>query len=201
MDYKQPTMDSYNQNAELLAAKFGRLTDLSRRTEFPRFMELIPGKRVLDLGCGAGDHAAYFQSQGLEVTCVDLSDEMVRLCREKGLDARVMDIENLTFDDGSFDGVWAVTSLLHIPKQRLPAVISQLYGITKDDGMLYVCVKEGDGERMVPDKFANTERFFSFWKEKELNGIIAPYFSPIETCHVDVKGTVFLQTFYRRNSL
>lgn len=38
---------------------------------------------------------------------------MIELCKEKGLETHIMDLENITFEDGSFDGVWAYTSLGH----------------------------------------------------------------------------------------
>jgi len=44
----------------------------------------------------AGSGWQFFQDHGLEVTCIDLSPEMVRLCREKGLNACVMDAPSWT---------------------------------------------------------------------------------------------------------
>lgn len=41
--------------------------------------------RVLDVGCGAGRHALYLQSKGLDVTGIDLSPGAVRVCRMRGV--------------------------------------------------------------------------------------------------------------------
>jgi len=54
-----------------------------------------------------------------------------------------MDIENLEFQDEIFDGIWAATSLLHIPKANLNKVIKKLNKILKDEGILHISVKEG----------------------------------------------------------
>src|SRR3989344_4666039 len=166
-NYKQVTIASYDQFASSFAQKFNNLTDLLRRSEFSCFLQALPGKRVLDVGCGAGDHALFFQQQGLQVTAIDLSSAMVRLALQKGVDARVMDLENLLFPNNSFDGIWAVTSLLHVPKNSLPAVIKQLHALLRERGVLYVCVKEGVGERMVV-KDGEGDRFFAFWQREEL---------------------------------
>ena len=200
MDYKTKTIESYNKNAKELSEKFKELMDLKRRYEFQRFINLLNGKKVLDLGCGSGDHSLYFKDKGLDVTSIYLSEEMIKLCNEKELNATLMDIENLEFEDKSFDGIWAVTSLLHIPKSRLNKVIEKLNMILKDDGILYVCVKEGEGEKFVEDKSTNTERFFAFWEEEEIKTLFEPYFVRIEHDKMRLNKTVFLLAFFKKRS-
>lgn len=200
MDYKKKTIESYNQNAKELSEKFKELMDLKRRYEFRRFINLLKGKKILDLGCGSGDHSLYFKERGLDVTAIDLSEEMIKLCKEKGINAFVKDIENLDYKDKSFDGIWAVTSLLHITKSKLQKVIEKLNFILKDEGILYVCVKEGVGEDLVKDKSGNTSRFFAFWTEEEMKKLFEEYFVLIENKKVQLKNTVFLQAFFRKRS-
>ena len=200
MDYKKKTIESYNQNAKELSEKFKELMDLNRRSEFQRFIDLLKGEIILDLGCGSGDHSLYFKEKGLDVTAIDLSEEMIKLCKEKGINAFVKDIENLDSEDKSFDGIWAVTSLLHIPKSKLKNVIEKLNLILKDEGILYVCVKEGEREDLIEDKSGNTSRFFAFWKEEEFMKLFEDYFVLIENKKVQLKNTVFLQAFFRKKS-
>ncbi|WP_254537077.1 class I SAM-dependent methyltransferase [Halomarina litorea] len=51
---------------------------------------------VLDVGCGAGQHALTFQHRGTEVTAFDVSPNAVRAARERGVeDARVADMFDL----------------------------------------------------------------------------------------------------------
>ena len=198
-DYKQQTIHSYEKHTDFYAQKFKALLDLKRRTEFSRFLELIPGSRILDVGCGAGDHALYFAAQGLDVSCVDISPRMVKLCKQKGLKAQVMDIEDLRFEDNSFDGIWAVTSLLHIPKAKMPSVVQKLYDIIKEKGMLYVSVREGDGEKLVSDKQdPATKRFFAFWRPSELLKLFEDKFDVIQWKRTKVNTHVFLEVFFRK---
>jgi len=198
MDYKKITIDSYNQKAREFSKKFKEFTDLNRRYEFQRFIDLLNGKQILDLGCGSGDNSLYFKEKGLDVTAIDLSEEMIKLCKEKGINAFLMDIENLEFEDKSFDGIWAATSLLHIPKSKLSKVIEKLNAILKDDGILFVCVKEGEGEELVYDKITSTKRFFAFWKEEELKKLFDNYFVLLESEKVQLENTVFLQLSFRK---
>jgi SAM-dependent methyltransferase len=45
----------------------------------------LPSKRVLDLGCGTGEHARYFAAKGFEVVGVDASETMLERAKEDGV--------------------------------------------------------------------------------------------------------------------
>ena len=77
--------------------------------------EVEPGS-VLEVGCGTGWFAARVHDElGAEVVAVDQSERMVELARERGLEARVADVQALPFGDGSFDAVAANWMLYHVP--------------------------------------------------------------------------------------
>jgi SAM-dependent methyltransferase len=72
--------------------------------------------RVLEVGCGAGDLAARVARElGAVVTAVDMSERMVKLTADRGIDARVADVQALPFEDGAFDCVVAGWVLYHVP--------------------------------------------------------------------------------------
>jgi len=201
MNYKKITIHSYDSNPEFYSNYFKRLFDLYRRKEFGDFIDLVPQRgRVLDVGCGSGDHSLYFKEKGLEVVGIDLSRKMVEISRGKGVDARVMDMENLEFESESFDGVWAVASLLHVPKRNIPGVVENISKILKPEGILYVGVKRGEGERFVPDKCeGNGQRFFSYWSEDEMLNFFENYLV-LNFRARRVKNTTFLEGTFRKST-
>lgn len=69
-----------------------------------------PGERILDLGCGDGVLTEMLVSSGAEVVGVDASADMVAAARARGLDARVMDGQALTFG-AEFDAVFSNAAL------------------------------------------------------------------------------------------
>jgi SAM-dependent methyltransferase len=203
--YKYETMAAYRKHADKFAEKFGKLTDIARRKEFKTFLDLLQGNKILDIGCGSGDHAVYFKGCGLDVTCIDLSPEMVQICKEKGLNATVMDMENMTFPPESFDGIWAVTSLLHVPKAKFSKVVISIHEMLKSSGVLYVCMKKGGGEGMIADGEGNTNRFFSFWEEqdlinefKEYFDVIKPASTPLMTPEYLCQNKDYVMIFFRK---
>lgn len=68
------------------------------------------GERILDLGCGDGFLTEKLVEGGCEVVGVDAGPDMIRVAREKGLDAHVMDGHALTFD-AEFDAVFTNAAL------------------------------------------------------------------------------------------
>ena len=95
--------------ADLDQYHFEKLHHLPRLVDFDGYR----GKRVLDVGCGAGTDLARFAKGGAVVSGVDLSSSAIALARQnfaqQGLaaDLREADGEHLPFADASFDLVFA----------------------------------------------------------------------------------------------
>ena len=68
------------------------------------------GERIVDLGCGDGVLTAKLAAMGCGVTGVDASPLQIEAARKLGVDARVMDGENLAFDN-EFDAVFSNAAL------------------------------------------------------------------------------------------
>lgn len=73
-------------------------------------------RRVLEVGGGQGELAERIVNElQASLTFVDLSPRMVMLARDRGLDAREGDVQELPFADESFDTVVAAWMLYHVP--------------------------------------------------------------------------------------
>jgi SAM-dependent methyltransferase len=73
-------------------------------------------RRVLEVGGGPGELSERMQRElGASVSFVDLSPRMVELAQVRGIDAQVGDIQELPFEDGTFDTVVAAWMLYHVP--------------------------------------------------------------------------------------
>ncbi len=90
---------------------------------------------MLEVGCGWGELAAWIAREtGAEVVALDLSPRMVELARESGVDARLGDVQELPFPDGSFDVAVAAWMLYHVPD--LPRGIAELARVLRPGGRL-----------------------------------------------------------------
>lgn len=177
----QKTIDTYN----LLAKEYDQET-ASFWKEFPRafidaFVQRIQGA-VLNLGSGPGRDGLLLKDAGLEVICLDASDSMIALSRERGLHSVKGDFRNIPFKDSSFEGVWAYTSLLHIPKTQVAQVLSEIQRVLKPHGIFGLGLIEGDQEEYRASSGVRLPRWFSFYQKEEIekllkdHGFIIEYF-------------------------
>ena len=95
--------------ADLDQYHFEKLHHLLRLVDFAAYR----GRRVLDVGCGAGTDLVRFAKGGAVVSGIDLSASAIALARQnfaqQGLEAdlREGDGEHLPYPDGAFDLVFA----------------------------------------------------------------------------------------------
>ena len=105
----------YRALYDVLSARYDR--DASRRY-FACVLawlrtRLVPGSRVLDVGCGTGRYALVLAALGFEVVGVDESPEMIRHARQKAGAGRVrFEVANAGggLPDGPFDAVAIIDS-------------------------------------------------------------------------------------------
>jgi len=200
MDFKAETKKTYEKYAKAFEQKFSEHFELRVKEKTDLFLKHLKGKKIVDLGAGPGSHAKYFQDKGCDVLCIDLSEEMVKICREKGLKAEVMDVEDLQLPENSFDGIWAYAVLLHLPKDRIPQVIEKMKRLLKPGGLLAVALKEGIGEGFVEDeKYPGTKRWFSLFTDEEVRGLFKD-FKLIHTTRNNVMNKYFFLNYLFRKS-
>ena len=181
-DYTKKTIAAYAVNPIGYEEKTRRNMEGSVTPLLEKFSTMLPGKKVLDIGCGPGVHLEWFREKGFDAIGIDLSDSFVQMCSDKGLNVRKMDIEYINFYPYSFDGIWAVSSLLHLPKEKIPAVVKKWSKLLKSNGLLFVSVKEGSGEGYKEDVLnGGKQKWMSYFSEEELKKLFSPSFDVLET--------------------
>jgi SAM-dependent methyltransferase len=97
---------------------------LDSTKELATLMNLHPGMRLLDVGCGIGGPARYFAAEhGCKVTGVDLTDEFVRTAQaltrlvnlETTTEFRHASALELPFEEGAFDGAYMIHVGMNVP--------------------------------------------------------------------------------------
>lgn len=134
---------------------------------------------ILDFGCGSGRDTKYFLEQGCRVDAIDGSAELCRLAGEYiGIEVKKMFFQDLAEVD-KYDGIWACSSILHLPIDELKEVMKKMAAALKENGIIYTSFKYGTfaGER--------NGRFFTDMTEETF----AEFIGEIEDLEVEEQWT------------
>ena len=113
-----------------------------REMTFEAVAEVEP-QRVLEVGGGPGELAARIGTElGCGVVMVDVSARMVELALERGVEARLGDVQGLPFEDGSFDVAIAAWMLYHVPD--LDRALAELARVLRPGGRLVAVTNAGE---------------------------------------------------------
>lgn len=146
-DTTSTTLNYYNQNADsftqgTVSVDFSQVQD--------KFLErLNVGDYILDFGCGSGRDTKYFLKKGMVVDAIDGSVNLCKLASEY----TGIKVQNILFQEldeqEKYDGIWACSSILHLPKEELSVVLDKMIAALKKNGIIYTSFKYGDfeGER------------------------------------------------------
>ena len=154
------------------AADFEAATlDLAPPGRIVDFAASLPaGGRVLDAGCGAGRDLRWLAAAGFAVEGLDLSPAMVEAARRNTgyrIPVRRMDFAAYADPEGSWDGIWAMASLLHLPKRALGPILERLHASLAPGGILAFSLKTGQDEALD-----DRGRPMSRYAPDELNGLV-----------------------------
>jgi SAM-dependent methyltransferase len=156
------------------------------RKQFLSLLQEENKRSLLEIGAGPGRDSLFFKEQGFQVTCIDLSPKMIELCRQKGLDAQVMDMNHLDLEQESFDAVYALNSFLHLPKDKFPTVSKNVHDVLCPSGLFYLGMYGGIEFEGTNEKDPYTpNRFFSFHSDENLKRILAETFDILYFKRID----------------
>lgn len=111
--------------------------------EFVSKLELKPGQKVLDVGCGIGGGDFYMaENFDVEVVGIDLSINMISFALERAIGRKctvefeVADCTTKTYPDNTFDVIYSRDTILHI--QDKPALFKSFYKWLKPGGKVLI---------------------------------------------------------------
>ena len=179
--YKENLKRYYNQEAEMRNKSDKADWKIKIREDFCNLIKQEHKKTLLELGAGAGYDSQFFMNHGLEIIAVDLASEMVNKCKEKDIEAYELDFYNLSSLNKKFDCIWAMNTLLHVPKVDMGEVLKGINLILKENGLFYMGVYGGEDfeDEYIKSEVSDVPRFFSYHSENSLKSILENFFDII----------------------
>ena len=132
-------LEAWRGAAELYSDYIAPFTAFSGQIDLHQ--ELAPiegGQSVLDIGSGTGDLAVQLHQLGADVTGIDFAGEMVEIASKRHPEIRFLeaDVEDLPFDDGSFDRAVANYTAHHFA--RPAKAFGEIRRVLKPGGTLTI---------------------------------------------------------------
>lgn len=185
---KERLRRAYDGQAANRALMDDQLWKQSERERFAESLRAAGLITVLEIGAGHGVSGRYLASEGFDVTCIDLSPKLVEECRRAGLKAEVMDFSNLAFPSGSFDAVFGMNCLLHVPRAELAAVLTSIRWVLRPGGLFYW------GQYSLGEPFEGIydedsyepKRFFAFLTDAEVLAAACEEFEVIDFRRIEL---------------
>ncbi|MBR4846719.1 MAG: class I SAM-dependent methyltransferase, partial [Phascolarctobacterium sp.] len=135
-----------------------------------KFLKLLaPKAYILDFGCGSGRDTKYFLEQGFQVTAIDGSAELCKFASVlTGIEVKQMFFQELS-EIETYDGIWACSSILHLPYAELQDVFLKMVKAVKNGGVIYTSFKYGNFEGY------RNERYFTDMDEAKFTEFIKDF--------------------------
>lgn len=143
-------------------------------------LEIKPGEKILEAGCGTGNLAIKIKEKGGDVIGLDNCKEALEIYKEKDPNAKILlaDLtKNLPFSDNYFDKIVCSNTLYIIPKEKHLSVLKEFYRILKPQGKIVLVnpVKGGSPIKIYLEGIRKSLKRNGCWKTlKTLILMIAP---------------------------
>ncbi len=135
---RQYTMAYYRDPANSLEQ-----AQLDKKAHIAAKLNLKPGMRVLDIGCGWGGLAMYLNRHyDVEVLGVALAPDQIAFCNERAAEAGVADRVKFELKDyrdvtGEFDRITSVGLIEHLGTPHYPGFFAHTRRLLKPDGIMF----------------------------------------------------------------
>ena len=191
-DFKQELKTAYNADAQRRDDSEGKRDQwkLDLRQYFVDLLKKENKKTVLELGAGSGLDSLFFKENGFEVLATDLSDEMIKMCQKRGVEATALDLYDLGKLERKFDAIFSLNVLLHVPRKDIEKVLDEIHNTLNENGIFFFGVYGGiEEEKTIIDKSKmGLPRFFSFLSDETIQEIAKDKFEVIKFETIDVQG-------------
>ncbi len=118
-NYAQYLLDQTKENYNRISQEFSNTRSFVWKELEPLAKYITKGDKLLDLGCGNGRMLQIFKD--IEYYGIDNSKNLIEIAKEKYPEADFQegDVLNIPFPESSFDKIYSIAVLHHIPSKEL----------------------------------------------------------------------------------
>lgn len=130
---------------------------------------LLPGAKILDIGCGSGRDLLWLCERGFQPTGFERSPNLATMARRHSQCPVIEgDLCGYDFSHLQFDALVLVGALVHLSRAEFPVILQSICQALVPSGYTLLTLKEGSGNKKFRDG-----RVFTLWLQEELEAIFA----------------------------
>jgi ubiquinone/menaquinone biosynthesis C-methylase UbiE len=151
-EFAQYLLDKTKYDYNLIADDFSRTRSQVWQELSSLFSDLKPGEKVLDLGCGNARYYQLFKEKEVDYVGIDTSEKLIKIAQAKYPEAKLFsgDALNLPFENNSFDKVYSIAVLHHIPSKEFRLqFLKETKRVLKPKGKLILTVWKLHGKKEI----------------------------------------------------
>jgi len=142
-EYAQYLQERNKESYNKIADDFSK-TRLMKRRELEQFNRFVKkGDFLLDIGCGNGQLMDTLEEKEISYIGIDSSPRLIKIAQQRYPDSRFVagDIFKVVFPSETFDGVFAISLLHHIPSLPLQlSLLKEAARVLRPSGFLFLSV-------------------------------------------------------------
>ncbi len=172
------TIESYSANAAEYIRETGQLSFFPwEQVWLDKFIDLLPGPKVLDVAFGSGCHTLYMLDRGLKVEGIDLTEAFITALENKvDIPLYKMDMRKLLFPDENFHGLWCNSAFPHLSRRDASLTLDGFARILRPEGILFLDVQEGAGNEWTAKTKGNATgdpRYYVYYSKADIMQLVS----------------------------
>ncbi len=170
-------LSAYNTIADTYAGAYSK-NDETDSKYFDYFINHLPGKKILDMGCGVGTNTSFLTNKGFKVTGIDASDNMLKNAQRlyPSLTFEKQNILHTSFPDEFFDGIVLAYVIEHFNDEGLLRLRDEITRLLSNSGLLFITSHEGNKEKIIPDPLdENISIYYNFLTIEKIDSLFSGF--------------------------
>ena len=147
--------------------------------ELRKYIKLLNGKEVLDLGVGKGYNSVLLSNFGFNVTGVDISNESLKYIEENfdcsNLTLINKDVREFEIEKNKYDLILSSNVLHFMPKEDFLKIIKKIKENLKEDGLIYISVFSKEDPSSKLNKHFKENTCISYFSKEEILDIFSDF--------------------------
>ena len=177
--------DDYNAIAKTYAKCYSEIDYC--KTYIDEFVSTLSGKKVLDIGCGAGQITGYLTQKEIGAIGIDFSEELLKIAKQKFPSSKFILADICEYEQKEqVDGIITKDVLFHLSDEDLIAVLQKFKRLLKPNGNLCIIMdmpKESGEQIFVEELDDKYKIYYNYLTPEKLRDLLEKIGFNIENIH------------------